>query len=126
MVVSATPAEALRREWKEHDLEGHVALIAGQELGSKKEHLALTTGGRYEPDRVLMVGDAPGDRDAATANGVLFYPIDPGFEDESWRRFHEEALPRFFAGTYTRRHDHMVSPGITPELRPGRVTIDFH
>ena len=23
-----------------------------------------------------------------------------GFEDESWRRFHEEALPRFFAGTY--------------------------
>ena len=100
MVVSATPAEALRREWKEHDLEGHVALIAGQELGSKKEHLALATGGRYEPDRVLMVGDAPGDRDAARANGVLFYPIDPGFEDESWRRFHEEALPRFFDGTY--------------------------
>ena len=47
-----------------------------------------------------MVGDAPGDRDAARANGVLFYPIDPGHEDESWRRFHEEALPRFFAGTY--------------------------
>ena len=47
-----------------------------------------------------MVGDAPGDRKAAEANGVLFYPIDPGHEDESWRRFHDEALPRFFAGTY--------------------------
>lgn len=100
MVVSATPAEALEREWKEHDLDRHVALIAGQELGSKKEHLALATGGRYEPSRVLMVGDAPGDRKAAEANGVLFYPIDPGYEDESWRRFYEEALPRFYAGTY--------------------------
>ena len=34
------------------------------------------------------------------ANGVLFYPIDPGGEDESWQRFFEEALPRFFAGNY--------------------------
>ena len=31
---------------------------------------------------------------------MLFYPIDPGCEDESWQRFFEEALPRFFAGTY--------------------------
>ncbi len=100
MVVSATPGEALKREWREHRLDGMVALIAGQELGSKKELLALATGGRYARDRVLMVGDAPGDLKAAEANGVLFYPIDPGHEDESWRRFHDEALGRFFAGTY--------------------------
>ncbi|MDE2509303.1 MAG: HAD family hydrolase, partial [Planctomycetota bacterium] len=37
---------------------------------------------------------------AAQANGVLFYPIDPGNEDESWRRFHDEALPRFLDGAY--------------------------
>ena len=100
MVVSATPSEALNREWEEHGLKDHVSLIAGQEQGSKKEHLALATAGRYAPERILMVGDAPGDRKAAEANGVLFYPIDPGHEDESWRRFHDEALPRFFAGTY--------------------------
>ena len=100
MVISATPSEALEREWAEHDLTRHVALIAGQELGSKAEHLALATGGRYDRGKVLMVGDAPGDRRAAEANGVLFYPIDPGQEDESWRRFHDEALPRFLAGTY--------------------------
>jgi len=47
-----------------------------------------------------MIGDAPGDLAAAEANGVLFYPIEPGFEDESWRRFLEEAMPRFFEGTY--------------------------
>jgi phosphoglycolate phosphatase-like HAD superfamily hydrolase len=100
MVVSATPGEALRREWDEHDLARHVALIAGQELGSKTEHLALAAAGRYDADKILMVGDAPGDRKAAEANGVLFFPIDPGHEDESWQRFYEEALPRFFAGTY--------------------------
>ncbi len=100
MVVSATPAEALVREWTEHGLTPLVSLIAGQEMGSKREHLALAAVGRYQPERILMVGDAPGDLDAAEANGVLFYPISPGSEDESWQRFFEEALPRFFAGTY--------------------------
>lgn len=31
-----------------------------------------------------MVGDAPGDRDAAEKNGVRFYPILVGHEGESW------------------------------------------
>jgi phosphoglycolate phosphatase-like HAD superfamily hydrolase len=100
LVVSATPSEALEREWAEHDLRKHVALIAGQEAGSKKEVLSLANNGRYALDHVLMVGDAPGDLAAAQANGVLFYPIEPGFEDESWQRFHDEALPRFFNESY--------------------------
>jgi phosphoglycolate phosphatase-like HAD superfamily hydrolase len=100
MVASATPNEALEREWDEHGLRECVALIAGQECGSKKEHLGLAAASRYEPTKILMVGDAPGDYSAAKANGVLFYPIDPGFEDVSWQRFFEEALPRFFAGTF--------------------------
>ena len=49
MVVSATPGEALEREWEEHGLRPYVGLIAGQELGSKAEHLALAAVGRYEP-----------------------------------------------------------------------------
>ncbi len=60
----------------------------------------MAAAGRYGPDRALMVGDAPGDLKAAQANRLLFYPIDPGAEDESWQRFFEEALPRFFAGNY--------------------------
>jgi hypothetical protein len=47
-----------------------------------------------------MVGDAPGDLQAAESNGILFYPIDPGFEDESWQRFFEEALPKFLSQDY--------------------------
>lgn len=100
MVVSATPGEALEREWEENGIKPYVGLIAGQELGSKKEHLALAAVGKYEPNKILMIGDAPGDMKAAFDNGVLFYPIDPGHEDESWQRFFEEALPRFLNGEY--------------------------
>ena len=32
-----------------------------------------------------MVGDAPGDRDAAFSNGVWFYPIVVGKEEISWK-----------------------------------------
>ncbi len=101
MVVSATPVEALVREWETHGLARLVGLIAGQEYGGKREHLAIAAGPeRYPRDHVLMIGDAPGDHHAARANGVLFYPINPGAEEESWRRFHDEALARFFNGTY--------------------------
>ena len=100
MVVSATPSEALEREWAEHGLRESVSVVAGQEAGSKKEILAHALARGYDKDRVLMVGDAPGDLLAAEANGVLFFPIDPGFEEESWQRFVEEGLPRFYDGTF--------------------------
>jgi phosphoglycolate phosphatase-like HAD superfamily hydrolase len=124
MVVSATPGEALHREWAEHGLAEYVGLIAGQELGSKKEHLALAAPPeRYARDHVLMIGDAPGDRQAAEANGVLFYPINPGDEDASWQRLYEEALPRFFAGTYAGAYaDGLIAAfeALLPETPPWR------
>jgi phosphoglycolate phosphatase-like HAD superfamily hydrolase len=101
LVCSATPHEALAREWAEHDLTPLIGFIAGQEHGSKKEILATAApADRIPRDHVLMLGDAPGDQKAAEGNGVLFYPIIPGKEEESWQRFHDEALPRFFSGQY--------------------------
>jgi phosphoglycolate phosphatase-like HAD superfamily hydrolase len=100
LVVSQTPLEALRREWVEHDLIRYVRLIAGQEHGTKAEHLALATRGKYEADRILMIGDAQGDFQAARDNKVSFFPIVPGKETDSWKRFHDEALNRFLAGTF--------------------------
>ena len=100
MVISQTPCDALEREWAEHDLARFVQAIAGQEMGTKTEHLQFATTGKYPADKVLMIGDAPGDHKAAKANGVLFYPILPGREESSWERLHSEALGRFFDGTY--------------------------
>jgi len=100
VVVSSTPVEALRREWAEHDIARYVQVIAGQEQGTKAEHLRYATEGRYEKDHILMMGDAPGDMKAARANGVLFYPILPGNEVASWKRFHDEAFDIFINGQY--------------------------
>lgn len=100
MVVSQTPLEALTREWKEHSIDGFVKAIAGQEQGTKSEHIALAAVGKYPPERMLMIGDAPGDLKAADDNGALFFPVIPGDEDRSWKLFHDEALNRFITGTF--------------------------
>jgi phosphoglycolate phosphatase-like HAD superfamily hydrolase len=98
LVVSATPQEALEREWAEHDLTRYVAMICGQELGTKKDFMALAA--KYPAGHALMIGDALGDYEAAKANNALFFPINPGAEEQSWRRFYEEGIERFFAGTF--------------------------
>jgi phosphoglycolate phosphatase-like HAD superfamily hydrolase len=101
IVVSATPGEALIREWKEHDIAKYADVIAGQEMGTKAQHLEYATKGKYEAECVLMIGDAPGDMKAARANSALFYPVIPGEEMKSWKRFYEEAFDRFTKGQYT-------------------------
>jgi phosphoglycolate phosphatase-like HAD superfamily hydrolase len=104
IVVSQTPDEALNREWAEHGIDKYVRIIAGQEKGTKTQHLALAAVDKYRPDHILMIGDAPGDMRAARANNALFFPINPGHEEESWQRFFEEGLHKFlsleYAGNY--------------------------
>ena len=108
IVVSATPVEALTREWEEHDIARYVRVIAGQELGTKALHLELAARGKYPSDHILMIGDAPGDMKAARANDALFYPINPGHEDESWQQFYEEAMHKFLAGEYQGEYEAKV------------------
>jgi phosphoglycolate phosphatase-like HAD superfamily hydrolase len=100
MCISQTPSAALAREWARNGLTGFVRLIAGQELGTKSEHIRMATAGRYGPGRVLMIGDAMGDLAAARENGALFYPIVPGREEDSWRLFHSRCYGLFLDGRY--------------------------
>jgi len=108
IVVSATPEEALKREWAEHDIAKYVRMICGQEMGTKKEHIQYAAGGKYDNDKILMVGDAPGDLKAARANGALFYPIVPGDETTSWKRFFEEAIDKFISGQYAGEYEQQL------------------
>jgi phosphoglycolate phosphatase-like HAD superfamily hydrolase len=100
MVVSQTPFEALKREWEENKIDHYLRMIAGQEHGTKAEHLKYAAKGKYPDDRILMIGDANGDLKAARSNGVLFFPINPGKEEESWEKLYNEGLERFFGGMY--------------------------
>ncbi|MBI2441482.1 MAG: HAD family hydrolase [Lentisphaerae bacterium] len=99
--VSQTPTEALVREWQEHDLMSYVKVIAGQELGTKKEHLQMAARGKYPSERILMIGDAPGDLSAARGVQARFFPINPGQEESCWECFAKEDFQKFLAGAYS-------------------------
>ncbi|MBL7074073.1 HAD hydrolase-like protein [candidate division KSB1 bacterium] len=105
IVCSATPGEALRREWQEHNIAQYARVIAGQEMGSKKEHIHLASDGKYLEGHLLMIGDAPGDMKAAKANGAIFFPINPGQEDRSWELFFKEGADKFLNGLYTAEYE---------------------
>ncbi len=108
IVCSQTPTEALEREWAEHGVEKYVSVIAGQELGTKSEHLKIAMGDKYDKNKCLMLGDAPGDEKAARDNGILFFPINPKNGAESWKRLHEEAFDKFLAGEYAGEYENML------------------
>ena len=100
VVVSSANPEAVRNEWGRFGLLPYVDLICTQEIGSKAYCISKVLEKGYDPGRVLMCGDAPGDLDAANANGVLYFPILAGRETESWKKLKEEALTLFLDGKY--------------------------
>lgn len=116
IVVSQTPLEALQREWQEHGIDGYTRLIAGQEMGTKSEHISLAADGKYAPDHILMIGDAPGDLKAAQANQARFYPIIPGREEQSWQRFYEEGLEHFLNATFKGEYEQQLAAEFNASL----------
>jgi hypothetical protein len=53
-----------------------------------------------------MIGDAPGDYEAAKEANALFFPIIPGKEVESWQQLKDEALGKFFNSQYAGNYEH--------------------
>lgn len=101
-VISAANQEAIRREWSASGLLALMDAAYGQEVGGKADQLrAAMAAGSYVPERVLMIGDAPGDLAAARAVGARFAPVIPGDEDASWRLLRTTVLPAFLAGKWT-------------------------
>lgn len=99
-IVSSANQKAIEEEWTEHDCIQYTDILLSQNAGSKAFCISRLLEKGYDRSRVLMVGDAPGDRDAAAVNGVLYYPILVKKEGESWRMLFEEAFSRFLEGTY--------------------------
>jgi phosphoglycolate phosphatase-like HAD superfamily hydrolase len=99
VIVSATPYDAIVREWKEHGLLDYVTLVTGQEHGTKAHIIEMLTR-NYQPDHMLMVGDAPGDFQASKVNNVAFYPIVPMQESQSWKDLYDKVFISFVSGTY--------------------------
>lgn len=114
-VVSSANPEAVREEWQRFGLLPHVDLLCTQELGSKA--YCISRLGEKGYDRILMCGDAPGDRQAAERSGALFYPILVNREAESWQALMDEGLPRFLEGTYAGAYQQRLNDAFDANLR---------
>lgn len=88
-VVSSANAEAIMDEWRASGLLSHVDYLFSQSDGSKRDCIRRMAARGYEREHILMIGDAPGDYDAADVNGAWYYPILAGREEESWERLKE-------------------------------------
>lgn len=98
--VSSANREAVTAEWEKHHLKDTCRVLLTQEAGSKAYCIGELIKMGYAKENILMVGDAPGDKEAAEKNGVFFFPVLVGKESESWAKLLDEAFPKLLEGTF--------------------------
>jgi phosphoglycolate phosphatase-like HAD superfamily hydrolase len=101
VVVSNTPLETLNREWSKNNINNNILYIGGQETGTKTQMLKAVAENKYDPDKILIIGDAPGDLRAAQNINALFFPILPLKEEVSWSEFNKVGYEHFINNSYT-------------------------
>ena len=99
-MVSSANRDAVEEEWGKFGLLEHTDIVLAQDVGSKAACIAEMLKFGYDLDKVVMVGDAPGDCDAAEKNGVWYYPILVNHEKESWDEAISVAFGKLQSGTY--------------------------
>ena len=99
-IVSSANLGAVLEEWEKHELLPHTDIVLAQNVGSKAFCIAELLKKGYDPDKVLMCGDAPGDLQAAEKNGVFYFPILVRKEKASWEEFMEKGFSHLLNGTY--------------------------
>ena len=100
-IVSSANLGAIMDEWERHELLPHVDLVLAQNAGTKAYCIGELLKKGYDPTKVVMCGDAPGDMDAAKVNGVFYYPIKVNLEKESWTEFIEVGFGKLLDGSYS-------------------------
>ena len=99
-MVSSANRDAVEEEWGKFGLLEHTDIVLAQDIGSKAHCISKMLEFGYDLDKVLMIGDAPGDCDAAEKNGVHYYPILVNHEKESWDEAIAVAFGKLQSGEY--------------------------
>ena len=99
-MVSSANRDAVEEEWGKFGLLQHTDIVLAQDIGSKAACIKEMLKFGYDPAKVVMVGDAPGDCDAAEKNGVYYYPILVNHEKESWDEAISVAFGKLQDGQY--------------------------
>ena len=99
-MVSSANRDAVEEEWGKFGLLEHTDIVLAQDVGSKAACIKEMLKFGYDVDRVIMIGDAPGDCDAAEKNGVHYYPILVNHEKDSWDEAIAVAFGKLQEGCY--------------------------
>ena len=99
-MVSSANRDAVEEEWGKFGLLEHTDIVLAQDVGSKAACIAEMMKFGYDPTNVVMIGDAPGDCDAAEKNGVWYYPILVNHEKASWEEAIATAFGKLQSGEY--------------------------
>jgi phosphoglycolate phosphatase-like HAD superfamily hydrolase len=99
-MVSSANRDAVEEEWGKFGLLEHTDIVLAQDIGSKAACIREMMKFGYDPDKVVMIGDAPGDCDAAEKNGVHYYPILVNHEKQSWDEAITVAYEKLKDGEY--------------------------
>ena len=99
-MVSSANRDAVEEEWGKFGLLEHTDLFLAQDIGSKAACIAQMLKFGYDRRKVLMIGDAPGDCDAAEKNNVWYYPILVNHEKASWDEAISTAFSKLQSGEY--------------------------
>ena len=99
-MVSSANRDAVEEEWGKFGLLEHTDIVLAQDIGSKAACIAEMLKFGYDLDKVVMIGDARGDCDAADKNGVHYYPILVNHEKESWDEAISTAFSKLQAGKF--------------------------
>ena len=99
-MVSSANRDAVEEEWGKFGLLEHTDIVLAQDVGSKTACIREMLKFGYDPGKVVMIGDAPGDCDAAEKNGVHYFPILVNHEKASWEEAVEVAFAKLRSGEY--------------------------
>ena len=99
-IVSSANPQAVQDEWTRFGLMDQVDYVMAQDAGTKADCIAKLLQNGYVREQIMMIGDAPGDQQAAEKNGVLYFPILAGHESASWKQWIDEGYSKFCCGAY--------------------------
>ena len=99
-MVSSANRDAVEEEWGKFGLLEHTDIVLAQDVGSKAACIKEMLKFGYDRNNVIMIGDAPGDCDAAEKNGVHYYPILVNYEKDSWNEVISVGYAKLQAGEY--------------------------
>ncbi len=99
-MVSSANRDAVEEEWGKFGLLEFTDIVLAQDIGSKAACIAEMMKLGYDPENVVMIGDALGDCEAAEKNGIYYYPILVNKEKESWNEAVSTAFNKLKNGDF--------------------------